>query len=127
MAFRDTAGAKVDDIFPVYSVSKLFLSTLVMQLVEQETIDLDKPASAYVASRPASWQAITVRQFLNHTSGVPEYFDATAIFPPTVQTVFASLATKPLVFQPDTATRYTQTNYPVLTALLETHYGQPYP
>src|SRR5262249_38777507 len=33
-----------DHVFPVYSLAKLFVSTLVMQLVEQGAIDLDKPA-----------------------------------------------------------------------------------
>ena len=38
-----------DHIFPAYSVSKLFVSTLVMQLVEQGKVDLDRPASAYLS------------------------------------------------------------------------------
>lgn len=126
LVFRDAVGAKADDIFPVYSVSKLLVSTLIMQLVEQGKIDLDQPASNYVPSLPLSWRAISVRQFMNHTSGVPEYFENTAVFPPTVQAAFDALAAKPLHFRPGTASRYTQTNYLVLTVLLEKQYGKPY-
>ncbi|KRB08794.1 serine hydrolase domain-containing protein [Lysobacter sp. Root690] len=124
-----------DDIFPVYSVAKLFVSTLLMQLVEQGKIDLDRPASAYLRDLPASWNAISVRQFLNHTSGVAEYYtpeqmagtaEANASFPASLPAALAVAAARPMQFAPGTRTRYTQTNYLVLTQLLETHYGQPY-
>lgn len=123
-----------DHVFAAYSLSKLFASVLIMQLVEQDQVDLDAPASAYVAGLPASWQAIRVREFLDHTSGVPEYFaqrqDGAAsnamAFPEDLPAVFASLADTPLPFATGTDTRYTQTNFLVLTALLEAHYGKPY-
>lgn len=126
---------RADDIFPVYSLSKLFVSTLVMQLVEQGAIDLDRAASSYIADLPPRWNAITLRQLLNHSSGLPEYFseaqmagtaEANASFLRSLRAVYAALADKPLVFAPGTDTRYTQTNYLVLAQLLETHYRKPY-
>lgn len=125
----------VDHVFPVYSLSKLFVSTLIMQLVEEGQVDLDTAASRYMPGLPARWQTITVRQFLDHTSGVPDYFDeaqaitespSTVVFPAGLQVVFASLADKPMRFPAGTDTRYTQTNYLVLSGLLEAHYGKPY-
>jgi len=56
---------RAGDVFPVYSLAKLFLSALVMQLVERGEVDLDKPASAYVRGLAPAWQAITVRQALS--------------------------------------------------------------
>lgn len=125
----------VDSVFPGYSLSKLFVSTLVMQLVEQGQVDLDTPASAYLPNLPATWRAISVRDFLDHASGVPEYFDnrkgevvsSAMAFADNLQAVFASLAATPLQFSPGTDSRYTQTNYVVLAALLTAHYGKPYP
>ncbi|WP_386065114.1 serine hydrolase domain-containing protein [Tahibacter sp. UC22_41] len=125
----------LDAVFAGYSLSKLFVSTLVLQLVEQGKVDLERPASAYLQGLPARWQAITVRDFLDHSSGVPEYFDnrqgemadpASLRFPAEVQAVFAALADEPLQFAPGSDTRYTQTNYLVLAALLAAHYGKPY-
>jgi D-alanyl-D-alanine carboxypeptidase len=128
--YRNIAGARRDDLFPVYSVSKLLASVLVMQLVEAGQLDLDKPASAYLAGLPQRWQQIPLRHFLNHTSGLPEYFDLGTPsgrgFPPNLPAVFAALSDKPLVFEPGTATRYTQTNFLVLEAILEARYGKPY-
>lgn len=124
-----------DTIFPAYSVSKLFVSTLVMQLVEQGKLDLDQAASRYVPELPQRWRAISVRQLLNHSSGLPEYFEeaqmagtaeANASFPRSLPAVYAALADKPLQFASGADTRYTQTNYLVLTQLLELHYGKPY-
>lgn len=124
-----------DHLFPAYSVSKLFVSTLVMQLVEQGKVDLDRPASAYLPGLPPRWNTITVRQLLNHSSGLPEYFDETqmagtaeanASFQRTLQAVYAALADRPLLFASGADTRYTQTNYLVLTQLLEARYGKPY-
>lgn len=125
-----------DDIFPVYSVAKLFVATLIMQLAEQGKIDLDRPASAYLRDLPERWKAISVRQFLNHTSGVAEYYtpeqmagnaEANASFPANLPAALAVAAAQPPQFAPGSRTRYTQTNYLVLSQLLEAHYGQPYP
>jgi len=125
---------KADDVFHGYSLSKLFVSTLILQLVEQGKVDMDKPASAYLPGLPARWRAISVRDFLEHASGVPEYFDTRQgdVMPDTkfsaeLQTVFASLAEAPMQFATGSDTRYTQTNYLVLAALLAAHYGKPYP
>lgn len=126
---------KADDVFHGYSLSKLFVSTLILQLVEQGKVDLDQPASAYLPGLPARWRAIPVRDFLDHASGVPEYFDTRrqgeigpdATFLPDVRAVFASLADAPMQFAPGAESRYTQTNYLVLAALLAAHYGKPYP
>lgn len=124
-----------ETVFNAYSLAKLLVSTLVMQRVEAGRVELDAPASRYLPDLPEAWQAITVRQFLNHASGVPEYFqyrEGEVItsqgnrFPTTAAEVFKAFAGAPLQFTPGTANRYTQTNYLVLTALLEAQYQQPY-
>ncbi|WP_231583393.1 serine hydrolase domain-containing protein [Luteimonas sp. FCS-9] len=122
-------------VFAGYSLAKLFASTLVMQLVERQTLDLDAPIGAQLRGLPARWQRIPLRDILDHTSGLPEYFDnrqgagaaPDIAFPADARAVFASLAETPLQFAPGTETRYTQTNYLVLAALLAAHAGKPYP
>jgi CubicO group peptidase (beta-lactamase class C family) len=119
---------RADDVFPVFSVAKLFTSTLVMQLVERGEVDPSQPISRYVADLPERWRAVTVQQLLDHVSGLPDYFEAgrTVTFPPTAKAMFASLADRELAFAPGTQVRYTQTNYVVLGQLLEAHYHKPY-
>ncbi len=68
-----------DSIFQIGSVSKLFTTCLVMKLVEQGQVDLNNPLKNYLrdfqlADKQAS-ESITVRQLLNHTSGIAgDYF-----------------------------------------------------
>lgn len=117
-----------DDVFPVYSVSKLFAAILVLELVDRGDVELAAPIGRHVADLPERWRAVTVEQLLAHVSGIPDYFEPgiDAVFPPTARDVFASLADKPMLFEPGTKIRYTQTNYVLLGALLEAHYGKPY-
>lgn len=109
-------------VFHTLSVSKLFASTLLLQLADQGQVDLTAPASRYLDDLPPAWRAITVEQFLSHVSGVPEYFDTANLsksFPSSLRAVFGQLAEQPLVDPPGTRTRYTQTNYLVVGAILE--------
>jgi CubicO group peptidase (beta-lactamase class C family) len=61
-----------ETVFNAYSLAKLLVSTLVMQRVEAGWIEMNVPASRYLPDLPEAWRAITVQQFLDHASGVPE-------------------------------------------------------
>jgi D-alanyl-D-alanine carboxypeptidase len=130
LADRETGQpVRPEDIFPVFSVSKLFASILIMQLVERGEVALDEPAHRYLPDLPERWRAIRVDEFLNHVSGVPEYFEADPFpkaIPPTQDVAFRAIADKPLQFATGTTTRYTQTNFLVLGRILEARYGMPY-
>lgn len=125
-----TTGGNVDadTVFPIFSVGKLFVATLVFEQVEAGTINLDSPASRYVAGMPPAWSAITVRQFLSQVSGVPDFFDTSDLtrpFPASRRAMFAQLRDVPLVDVPGTRSRYTLTNTVVLCAILEAITGKP--
>ncbi|WP_420009706.1 serine hydrolase domain-containing protein [Xanthomonas sacchari] len=129
------APATIDSVFAAQSMAKLLTSTLVMQLVDQGKVDLDAPASRYVPQLPAAWQAIRVRDFLNHSSGIAEYYDrvdnrwVSKGYPgvaPDLAAAFKVAGAAPTQFTPGSQVRYTQANYLVLTALLEAHYRKPY-
>ena len=130
------APATVETIFAAQSMAKLLTSTLVMQLVDQGKVDLDAPASHYVPDLPSAWQTIHVRDFLNHSSGIGEYYDRvdnrwvskgyTGVAPDLAAALKVAGAT-PMQFATGSRVQYTQANYLVLTALLEAHYRKPYP
>lgn len=130
------APATIDSIFAAQSMAKLLTSTLVMQLVDQGKLDLDAPASRYVPDLPTAWRAIRVRDFLNHSSGIAEYYERvdnrwvsrgyTGVAP-DLATALKVAAAAPLQFATGSRVQYTQANYLVLTALLEAHYRRPYP
>lgn len=60
------------DRFLIYSLTKTFIATVVMQLVEQGSLDLDGSLGLWMPELPFAYQ-ITIRQVLNHTSGLPDY------------------------------------------------------
>ena len=71
---RPGAGPEVTtrDRFRVASVTKLFVATVVLQLVEEGRLDLADPLADYLPGFPRA-ERITLRHLLDHTSGVPDY------------------------------------------------------
>lgn len=66
--------ATTDSIFQIGSITKVFTTCLVMQLVDEGLVDLDRPVKQYlrdfqIADRHAT-ETITVRHLLNHTNGI---------------------------------------------------------
>lgn len=57
--------------FYLYSISKTYLAIITMGLVESKEIGLDDP----ILFLP---DPLTVRQILNHTSGIPDYYELEA-------------------------------------------------
>ncbi|MGH8171747.1 MAG: serine hydrolase [Rhodanobacteraceae bacterium] len=77
--YADVAARKPVDpattMFRPGSVSKLFTWTAVMQMVEQGKIDLDADVNKYLDFEipPRDGKAVTMRNFMTHTSGMEEY------------------------------------------------------
>ena len=114
------------------SNTKTFVAVVTMQLVQEGKITLDEPIETYLPGllhgEGIDGAKITVRQLLQHTSGLPEYTDTvpgeTDIF--QVRDNYYSLRdlldvalSKPAVFEPGSQFRYTNTNYIVLSLLAE--------
>ena len=112
-------------IYRIGSLTKQFTSSLVMQLVEQGKIRLEDSLSKYRPTIPAHWRSITIRELLNHTSGIPSYTDVG----PQVRTLFvtgvardsliAILSRDSLMFAPGTGFYYNNTGYYLLGMLIE--------
>ena len=117
------------NLFPSYSVTKLFTSTLIMQLVDQEQLDVKQSIKFYLPYLPDNWKSITIEHVLNHTSGIPRYFDIAMrknSFLNTKKDVFLSLIDEPEHFKIGTTNRYNNTNYLILSEILETVTGKTY-
>ncbi len=64
--------------FHIASISKTFTATAVMQLYEKGKIDIDKPLITYLPYfklKDDRYKNITIKQMLNHTSGMPDVDD----------------------------------------------------
>ena len=68
-----------NSIFCVASITKCFVATAVMQLVEQGVLQLDAPLVQYLPEfrlDDERYRQITLRQILSHTSGMPDSDEA---------------------------------------------------
>lgn len=69
------APLTLDTVFCVQSISKCFVATAVMQLVDRGALDLDDPLTQYLPYLTMAddrYRQITIRQALSHTSGMPD-------------------------------------------------------
>ncbi|WP_027502121.1 serine hydrolase domain-containing protein [Rhodococcus sp. UNC363MFTsu5.1] len=116
-------------LFRVGSVTKTFVATVLLQLVEEDRVDLDAPIARYLPGLLPDGDAITVRMLLQHTSGLYDYVKALPLhgaaffdirFRPYTPHELVSIATdKPLDFAPGTDWSYSNTNYIVAGMLIE--------
>ena len=60
-------------IFQSGSLGKMFTSAAVMLMVEDGKLSLSDSITKFFPDAPATWNAITVRHLLTHTSGIPDY------------------------------------------------------
>ena len=70
-----TAHVTTDAPFRIASITKVFVAVVVLQLVEERDLGLDDPVSSHVAGY--TLEPVTIRHLLNHTSGIPDYTQAT--------------------------------------------------
>ena len=136
---------------PIYiaSITKLFTATVIMRLVENGVLSLDDSMSKYLPEKLIRAihvykgkdysKAITIRQLLSHTSGIPDYYDEK---PKGGKSVFELLLEKPdrpwtpeetierakdlpPNFQPGTGASYSDTNFQLLGKIIERVTAKP--
>ena len=114
------------------SNTKTFVAVVILQLVQEGKITLDEPIETYlpglIHGEGIDGSKITVRQLLQHTSGLPEYTDTvpgeTDIFQIrdnyySTRDLLDVALSKPAAFEPGSQFKYTNTNYIVLSLLAE--------
>jgi len=122
---------KISTITRVASVVKLFTAVAVMQLVEQGLVNLNDPIHKYISDFPKSkLGAITVKQLLNHTSGIGGYKSAkeaqTKKEYPTLTDAMNVFKNRKLLFKPGIQYSYSTYGYVVLGVLIERVSGDSY-
>jgi D-alanyl-D-alanine carboxypeptidase len=114
--------------FRVGSITKTFVATVVLQLAAEGALELDDSVEQWLPGLVPNGQAITLRQLLNHTSGIYNYTDDEALFRslvrnplrllPPAELVAVATKHRPL-FDPGTSWSYSNTGYIVLGLVIE--------
>ncbi|MGW4071001.1 serine hydrolase domain-containing protein [Nocardia grenadensis] len=123
----------------VGSVTKAFTAAIVLQLVAEHRIDLDRSIDTYLpgllVGPGVDGRALTVRQILGHRSGLPElpetpemneYAAAKEGRTVTPAQEIAAALRHPAQFAPGARFEYTNTNYIVVGMLIEAVTGHRY-
>ncbi|BCJ56045.1 serine hydrolase [Actinoplanes sp. NBRC 14428] len=123
--------ATPDSVFQIGSITKLWTSTLVMQLVDEGKVELDAPVRTYLPEfrlgDEAAAAAITTRQLLNHTAGFEgDIFTDTGTGDDCVARYVETLHDLPQLFAPGEQFSYNNAGYCVLGRLVEVVRELPY-
>lgn len=137
LGIADANGRKVTPQTPFFigSLTKSFTALAILQLVEAGQVNLDAPVRQYLpwfklADEPAS-AAITVRQVLNHTSGIPTEAGGESVVinntaPDALELQVRSLNRFAPAHTPGTAYEYANANYQIAGLIVQTVSGESY-
>ena len=116
---------RTDTIFDLASVSKLFTSIAVVQLVEEGQVGLDQPAATYLPEFAAAGKrSVTVSQLLTHTSGFTSWLPLWSAYRDQAARIKAVLD-QPLSSPPGATYLYSDLNLIVLGVMVERLRGAP--
>jgi D-alanyl-D-alanine carboxypeptidase len=127
VADRSTSTRMTPELhFRTGSVTKTFVATVILQLVGEGRLHLDDPVATWLPGLLPHGDVITVRQILNHTSGLYNYTDDPTFqlmaflgktFEPRELVLIATL--HPPIFAPGADWGYCNTNYVVAGLIIE--------
>ncbi|MGP3534301.1 serine hydrolase domain-containing protein [Microbacterium sp. RD1] len=117
-------SATTDSVFQIGSITKVWTATLVMQLVDDGLVELDRTVRTYLPefalADESAAAAITVRQLLSHQAGFEgDIFTDTGRGDDAVERYVATLADDAQIFPPGAFFSYNNAGYIVLGRLVE--------
>lgn len=125
--------------FGTASAGKAFVATAIMRLIERAALQLDSTIGEFLHLGANIDSTISIRQLLNHTSGIPDYFDE------SIMNEYAELwvdvpnyrirsswdlvplfKDKPMMYPKGEKFQYNNTGYVVLGLIIEVITGVPF-
>ena len=117
------------------STSKAFSGAVALSLVSEGKLSLNDTIGERLPSLPKSWHKITLRQLLNHTSGLPnftedpDYLAALEASPknaPPPRKLLSYVEDEPLNFKPGTRYEYSNSDNIIVGLMVEDATGESY-
>ena len=125
---------RIADRWRIGGVTKSFTATVVLQLVAEDKLALSDTLEKWLPGVISNGRAISIRQLLNHTSGIYDYMNDPAVLGPYIEGdlthvfdpeegVKIAAAYGPL-FAPGTQLSYSNTNYALLAMIVRAATGK---
>lgn len=129
------APMRTDDALRLGSIGKLYTAAAIHRLAARGVLDLDAPVSRYLRAEDAQGVAgreATLRQLLNHTAGVPDYYalpdiqrwDWTQSLTPT--RILTAIRGVPATHPPGAVYAYSNSGYHLAALAVERATGKPF-
>lgn len=124
--------ASTNTVYAIGSLTKSFTAAAVLALADDGKLSLDDPLGKYAPSFPEPGRSATIRQLLNHSSGIrsmtslgPRYWAQAGreIAPADLVAIFAN---EPPDFPPGTDFKYSNSGYVLLGLVVEKASGMPW-
>lgn len=120
----------------IASITKAFSGAVALHLVQEGRISLDDAIGQLLPDLPRSWASVTVRELLNHTSGIPDYTrsrafakqagsDPRAYVTPTK--IIGWVRKDRLAFRPGSRYEYSNTDNIIVGLIAQSVTHTPYP
>ena len=124
-----------DDRLRIASLTKTYTATVVLQLVAERRLSLDDTVESRLPGLVPNGGAITIRQLLNHTSGLFDHEADERVLAPYLagnfghfwpaRTLVEIAVSHPPLFAPGARHSYSNTNYVLLGLVVEAVTGKP--
>lgn len=119
---------KPHTVFKIGSVSKQFIAAATLLLAEEGKLRLDTSITKYLDGAPATWNAITIKHALSHTSGLPREspgfdFSKVQVEAEVIRAAYGAS----LRFLPGEKFEYCNLGYFVLAEIVSRASGMPWP
>lgn len=121
-----TRAITPDTTFRLGSITKQFTAAVILQLVDEGRVSLDDPLSRFLPGFAEPSASATVRQLLNHTSGIMDYskipgwmMSPPSLRPNSTADLVALMRDRPAVAKPGERWEYNNGGYTLLGAIIE--------
>jgi CubicO group peptidase (beta-lactamase class C family) len=123
--------------FDIGSITKVFTSAAIFKLEHEGKLSLDDKITKYFKNVPPDKAEISVRQLITHTSGLPDLVKAEGnsttysaddydYDPVSRDEIINRAMLSHLIFKPGASSKYSNTGYSLLGAIIEMVSGKPY-
>lgn len=124
---RTKAPATPETVYKIASVSKQFIATGIMLLVQEGRLGVNDSIGKFLPGTPASWNRITIRHLLTHTAGLVREPPAFSPFRVDKDADLIESAYKtPLRFTPGDKWEYSNLGYVILAEVITKVSGKPW-
>src|SRR5262249_30849084 len=124
-----------NDHMRIASVAKALSGAVALSLADAGVLSLDDTIGRWLPGQPAAWHAVTLRQLLGHTSGLPDFTESEAFVDAVTRSLtgalppaawLASVGTEPLNFAPGTRYLYSNSDNIAVGLMVEAATGTSY-